>query len=481
MEKDFMYEPLPGERWVRVLILEPSLDTSQHLHATLGPSNIGESLPAVPRDGDTDYKDREADYHREWDARKLDYHALAYSWAMQNGDASLSHSMILAGKVVNITQILAEGLLNIRSTTEPTRLWIDAICIDQKNMAERGSQVAMMFDIYRMAVGVIIWLENGATETEDFKIWQLLHSLAIRGVLDCDRWHVLEPVHKQVWMTAWDALLYAADSEVRALQSCLCLSNASLNERTSARPTVKTRGNRATFGQWCGPDKDKADALATSIRPIMPLLRRRYWSRRWVLQEDLARDSHSGAGLYRWGRYSVGAGIMRKLFDLLQYIDGPRDEAEHSRGARDMTQDLRDFFSELKTRERALYNTVYPSGGSMDLCRLLQRNSALQCSDPRDCLYALIALDPSCGVQVDYDSSFRDVCIDLATKMVQKGDFRVLDVARYTQLDSSDLSLELPSWVPSLHASWGARIPLQEGCTMFNRAAASAYRPLHVA
>lgn len=68
-------------------------------------------------------------------------------------------------------------------------------------------------------------------------------------------------------------------------------------------------------------------------------------------------------------------------------------------------------------------------------------------------MYALIALDPSYGVQVDYDSSFRDVCIDLATKMIRKGDFRALDVARYRQ---PDLSLELPSWVPSLHASWEA-------------------------
>ena len=37
-------------------------------------------------------------------------------------------------------------------------LWIDAICVDQQNIEERGHQVSRMADIYRVANPVIVWL-----------------------------------------------------------------------------------------------------------------------------------------------------------------------------------------------------------------------------------------------------------------------------------------------------------------------------------
>jgi hypothetical protein len=43
-------------------------------------------------------------------------------------------------------------------------LWVDAICIDQSNIAERNQQVAMMGDIYSTATRVAAWL---GTESDD--------------------------------------------------------------------------------------------------------------------------------------------------------------------------------------------------------------------------------------------------------------------------------------------------------------------------
>ena len=37
-------------------------------------------------------------------------------------------------------------------------LWIDAICIDQRNFSERGQQVFRMADMYSKARGVVLWL-----------------------------------------------------------------------------------------------------------------------------------------------------------------------------------------------------------------------------------------------------------------------------------------------------------------------------------
>lgn len=44
------------------------------------------------------------------------------------------------------------------SNSDSTRLWIDAISIDQSNVQERSQQVALMRDIYTGAESVIVWL-----------------------------------------------------------------------------------------------------------------------------------------------------------------------------------------------------------------------------------------------------------------------------------------------------------------------------------
>jgi len=45
-------------------------------------------------------------------------------------------------------------------------MWIDAICINQSNVAERELQVGLMRDIYQQADGVVIWLGLRKPKTE---------------------------------------------------------------------------------------------------------------------------------------------------------------------------------------------------------------------------------------------------------------------------------------------------------------------------
>jgi len=41
-------------------------------------------------------------------------------------------------------------------------MWIDAICIDQSNVEERGSQVQQMRRIFEEAAPTVIWLGDGS-------------------------------------------------------------------------------------------------------------------------------------------------------------------------------------------------------------------------------------------------------------------------------------------------------------------------------
>jgi len=48
--------------------------------------------------------------------------------------------------------------LHLQAGARPRYVWIDALCIDQKNLAERSHHVVLMKDIYGIASEVIIWL-----------------------------------------------------------------------------------------------------------------------------------------------------------------------------------------------------------------------------------------------------------------------------------------------------------------------------------
>ncbi|KAM0711899.1 hypothetical protein Q7P35_001269 [Cladosporium inversicolor] len=85
------------------------------------------------------------------------FEALSYTW----GSSQHSESVQVQSHVcIPITDNLARALrrLRHRSTQQPRHLWIDAICIDQQNLAERSQQVAFMCEIYQRAHRVIIWL-----------------------------------------------------------------------------------------------------------------------------------------------------------------------------------------------------------------------------------------------------------------------------------------------------------------------------------
>ena len=89
---------------------------------------------------------------------KPEYEALSYTW----GSVTNLDYVYVQGdereKALAITKNLAEALRYLRYEDRPRVLWIDAICVDQNNTAERGHQVLRMAEIYRQAIRVVIWL-----------------------------------------------------------------------------------------------------------------------------------------------------------------------------------------------------------------------------------------------------------------------------------------------------------------------------------
>ena len=84
------------------------------------------------------------------------YDAMSYTWGHQRATRPLS----INGRVLPITENSEAALMSYRSTlaSEPGYIWIDAICIDQSNKAEKGEQVAKMLQIFEKAKHVFVWL-----------------------------------------------------------------------------------------------------------------------------------------------------------------------------------------------------------------------------------------------------------------------------------------------------------------------------------
>ncbi|KAH8659241.1 heterokaryon incompatibility protein-domain-containing protein [Tricladium varicosporioides] len=161
----YEYSPLPSRRHIRVLHLLPRPEVEFPSPFWLDLEPIHCSIKTLSLDD------------------KPEFDALSYTWGnpitvYENEEQAKEGAKIFEnlvdifcdGKLLKITVNLYDALLAIRriprdvgypDIAERERadyLWIDAICINQNDIAERNAQVAIMDQIYREAKITIIWL-----------------------------------------------------------------------------------------------------------------------------------------------------------------------------------------------------------------------------------------------------------------------------------------------------------------------------------
>ncbi|KAK8113553.1 Heterokaryon incompatibility protein [Apiospora sp. TS-2023a] len=98
-------------------------------------------------------------------ADKPVYNTISYVW----GKPSLTDKEIeVDGKSLQVTPNLHKVLRNLRySQDHGTLFWIDAICINQQDLAERNHQVGMMRQIYEQCGADRVWLGPTSDSHED--------------------------------------------------------------------------------------------------------------------------------------------------------------------------------------------------------------------------------------------------------------------------------------------------------------------------
>ena len=107
------------------------------------------------------------------------YEALSYAWGSKENpvDITVTARQLECSKLsswlgrsrrrrfaarslgtISVTQNLASALPYLRKKDKPRVFWVDAICVNQQDRAERGHQVKRMAALYSMASQVIVWL-----------------------------------------------------------------------------------------------------------------------------------------------------------------------------------------------------------------------------------------------------------------------------------------------------------------------------------
>ncbi|KAI0163271.1 heterokaryon incompatibility protein-domain-containing protein [Pestalotiopsis sp. NC0098] len=84
----------------------------------------------------------------------LEYEALSYVW----GSPELTSSIYVKDQSLRITKNLELVLRDLRLVDQDRLLWVDGLCIDQKNDREKTHQVRQMRDIYQRAESVLFYL-----------------------------------------------------------------------------------------------------------------------------------------------------------------------------------------------------------------------------------------------------------------------------------------------------------------------------------
>ncbi|KAK8906249.1 hypothetical protein QC760_004846 [Botrytis cinerea] len=320
------------------------------------------------------------------------YDALSYTW----GDPSARAPINVDGHVFMATTNLESALRYFRDPEITRVLWVDAVCINQEDIPERGMQVQQMRRIYKEAKDVMIWL--GPPE------------LAAREIRDDQHAH----------------------AETESTVSSTSNHFASL-KLLADWCQIARRGET----EWPHLDSENKDKWRDALQcEFWKPLRNPYWCRLWIIQEvALAKNPtvHCGSHSISFDdlifairyasscgtRYSVTSGEEHWLDEYSYGIKG----LVHSR-------------ANVAENKSLLLSEVLEIIGPH-----------IAVTDPRDRIYGLLGLANSCDIIPDYTLSRTQVYTQAAKNILSSGNFNYLGVFSG---DESTSSNDAPSWATDL-------------------------------
>ena len=313
------------------------------------------------------------------------YEALSYAW----GTPEKRRSLAIDGEEVLISENLYDALQSLHFDSSNNRyrtIWVDALCINQQDNDEQGSQVRQMGEIYSKADRVLIWIGQAARSSSEL-----------------------------------------AYNWFRTLHSFLLKNATNYNPRASMSvPLEMTTDLKGILRGW----------IPEIQRGLLPMFDQAWFSRLWVVQEFvLAQDS-----VLFWGESSFDfielAGVVQAVDDLVGLLTFKNHNAASSKFLQNVTG---------KAFIRQVYRKLYlgPHDSNFSVLDMMHATSRLQCARSRDRIYSILALTNTSGIQPNYSVKRNEVYLRLTEWSLEYfPDLRALSYAHGCSASNTGL----PSW-----------------------------------
>ncbi|KAF2169450.1 hypothetical protein M409DRAFT_52689 [Zasmidium cellare ATCC 36951] len=99
------------------------------------------------------------------------YEALSYTWGNPQNPATIYIRDTGKVSTLSVTRNCEEALRYLRYEDTERVVWVDAICINQGDLAERARQVSIMRSIYSKAWQVVVWLGPASADSSLAMKW----------------------------------------------------------------------------------------------------------------------------------------------------------------------------------------------------------------------------------------------------------------------------------------------------------------------
>ncbi|RSL74024.1 hypothetical protein CEP53_000582 [Fusarium sp. AF-6] len=303
---------------------------------------------------------------------------------------------------VRIRNNLFRALLRLRSHgkgAQKVALWVDFLCINQHNSAEKTQQLSRMVNIYSSASNVCIWLGESDRDKRSDEAMAFIPTLMDFAVFD-----------------------------------------RHANDRKQAK-------------KWYA---------------LGELMRDRWFSRRWIVQEiALAKDAtvHCGGAIVRWSDFADAASLLvsnqetiKSLFDFSDWREGPNTLGDiEAFGASILLEATNNLF--LRKHNGEIKRPI------KSIESLVTSLKTFDTSDQRDLIYSLkcIASDTSRhlwqhdkggrdDLPADYSKSEIEVYKDFTEFCVRSSNSLDIICRPWAMPVKGEKTL-LPSWIPLLSSS----------------------------
>ena len=314
------------------------------------------------------------------------YDALSYFW----GDPTATTKILVNDIEIDVTINLADALYHLRKLGI-SKVWADALCINQKDKQEKGSQIRNMKHIYSRAHTTYSWIGmRGAYNT--------------KGVVAIIK-----------------SLMDSNDSISLTLNSHTCNSTDS--------PFSLAHASQLREG-GC-----RSCETVYFLEGLQHILGHQYWRRRWIIQEISVSSQHM----------ILCDDTLIPLHELERAVARCQQSSYWDLN----TTPTHMWFDQVVDFRRAYQEYSHRKESELSLCQAIERSQKFESTDPRDAIFSLLHLchdGPDLVPTPNYSQSIEVIVTGLTRALIQR--HKHLDFICINSMSRMG-SKALPSWTPN--------------------------------